>query len=112
VDDYREFLDKLGGLEGAVISVYIGGERSGSAPVAVIRGVAGALDMSHGWAADDETSSVAFLPVGDQTTRGPFGLPGLLFNRECYERGGGDRNTLHVTIGGVDLQIVRDPRQH
>jgi hypothetical protein len=35
MDDYREFLDKLGALEGATISASIGGEQSGSAPVAV-----------------------------------------------------------------------------
>jgi hypothetical protein len=108
MDDYRAFLDKLAGLEGATISVYIGAERSGSAPVAVIRGVAGQLDMSHGWAGDDETSSIAFLPVSDSGGTGPFGPPGLLFNHDVYEQGGGDGNTLITTLGGVDLQIVRE----
>jgi hypothetical protein len=109
MDDYREFLDKLGALEGATVSVYVGGERSGSAPVAVMRGVAGQLDMSHGWAGDDELSSVAFLPLGDGAG-GPFGPPGLLFNRDVYEQGAGDANTLLTTLGGVDLQIVRESR--
>src|SRR5215211_2391507 len=108
MDDYREFLDKLAGLEGSVISVYVGGERSGSAPVAVARGVAGPLDMSYGWAGDDEASSVASLPLGSDQTSGPFGPPGLLFNRDGYEKGGGNEHTLLVTLGGVDLNIVRE----
>jgi hypothetical protein len=106
-DDYREFLDKLAALEGSVISVYIGGERSGSAPVVVMRGAVGPMNMSHGWAADDETGSVAFLPVGPPT-QGPYGPPGLLFNREIYEEGGGNDRTLIAKLGGVYLNIVRD----
>jgi hypothetical protein len=66
--------------------------------------------MSHGWAGDDELSSVAFLPLSDGAGGGPFGPPGLLFNRDVYEQGAGDDNTLLTTLGGVDLQIVRESR--
>jgi hypothetical protein len=108
-DDYRTFLDKLAALEGSRISVYVGRERSGSAPVVVVRGVAGPLDMSYGWAGDDEMSSIAFLPVGeDDQSRGPYGPPGLLLNRDIYEQGAGDANTLIVRLGGVYLNIVRE----
>ena len=116
-DDYRTFLDKVAALEGSVISVYVGGERSGSAPVAVLRGFAGPLEMSHGWAGDDETSGVAFLPIAfdfsvqEREGKGPFGPPGLLFNRDIYESGSGDKNTLLVTLGGVDLNIAREPNE-
>jgi hypothetical protein len=106
--DYRTFLDRLADLAGATVSVYVGGERSGAAPVAVIRGVAGKLTMSHGWAGDDELSSVAFLPLDKDSAPGSFGPPGLLFNAEIYEQGSGNARTLLVRLGGVDFNIVRE----
>ena len=105
MDDFRQFLDRLADLEGCELSVYVGGERSGSAPVAIIRGVAGKLDMSRTWAGDDESSSVAFLPLGPDGA-GPHGAAGLYFNRDCYERGGGNGNVLSVMLGGVEFNIA------
>lgn len=108
MDDYTDFLDRLAALDASAVTATVRGERTGSAPVAVIRGIAGPLNMSPGWAADDEVGSVAFLPIGHQAP-GPSGPAGLLFNREIYISGGGTGRVVAVTLADVDINIVTDP---
>jgi hypothetical protein len=85
-----------------------GGPNTGTAPVTVIRGVAGPLDISKSWAGDDEETSVAFLPVGQQGG-GPYGPPGLLFAEEHLTRADGNDRVLQVEMGGAYLNVVVKP---
>lgn len=107
--DFAGLLDALAECEGKRLEVSVRGRDTGSAPVVVLRGVAGQLQMSKGWAADDEVGSIAYVPLGAGPDGKETGGPGLYFNPEVFTTAAGDDRVLHVTLEDVDLQLVVEP---
>ncbi len=61
--------------------------------------------------ASRSSRSPSISPSRSGRAKGRSVHPGLLFNRDIYESGSGDKNTLLVTLGGVDLNIAREPNE-
>jgi hypothetical protein len=101
--NFSQLLAALAELRGQLVSILITGRDSGSEPVAVLIGTAGAIDMS-GDDDDDVAGGVAFVPVEEESAAG-MGRQGVYLRTADFENAGRIAGRLVVTLREATLEI-------